>query len=224
MENLCSGTVPVGLGPMTEPLPFVVEPMSLADLDQVIAIERVAFSAPWSLRAYRYEILENEYSTMLVARKAPPTPGWSALKSSLLNLGRPFPVLSYGGFWLLVDEIHISTIAVHSDWRGRGLGELLLLSLLEHGLKLGAHRGTLEVRVSNLPAQELYRKYGFRTISRQKSYYADNNEDAYIMVTPPFESSEFRNNLHRCRSRLHARLRAMANHLEGSAGAQRAHG
>jgi hypothetical protein len=81
----------------------------------------------------------------------------------------------------------------------------------------------LEVRVSNLPAQGLYRKYGFRTISRQKSYYADNNEDAYIMVTPPFESSEFRNKLHQCRAQLYERLRAMACHPGGSAGTQRAH-
>jgi ribosomal-protein-alanine N-acetyltransferase len=204
---------------MTDQLPFVVEPMSLADLDQVIAIERVAFSAPWSVHAYRYEILKNAYSTMLVGRQAPATPKWLELLP-LLKPVRRSPVLSYGGFWLLVDDAHISTIAVDTKWQGRGLGELIFVSLLDEGAKLGAQRATLEVRVSNLPAQGLYQKYGFRTVSRQKRYYADNNEDAYIMVTPPFESPEFQANLNHRRGQLHERLRTAAYHLDGLARSQ----
>jgi ribosomal-protein-alanine N-acetyltransferase len=197
--------------------------MSLSDLDQVMEIERVAFSAPWSVHAYRYEILKNKYSTMLVARRPPATPKWPDLMA-LLKPATPSPVLSYGGFWLLVDDAHISTIAVDREWQGRGWGELLLISLLDHGARQGGRRATLEVRVSNLPAQGLYRKYGFETLSRQKRYYANNNEDAYIMATPPFESTEFRANLHLRRIQLYDRLRTAALHLDGCAHSQTARG
>jgi ribosomal-protein-alanine N-acetyltransferase len=191
---------------MSAQLPYIVEPMTLADLDQVMAIERVAFSAPWSLQAYRYEIIKNEYSTMLVIRQAAPFRGRSESMLSFLGLVRPSSVQGYGGFWLLVDEIHIGTIAVHPKWQGWGLGELLLVSLLDEGIRLGASNATLEVRVSNLPAQGLYHKYGFSVVSRQNRYYADNNEDAYLMSTPLFETPEFQANLHRCRTQLLDRL------------------
>jgi ribosomal-protein-alanine N-acetyltransferase len=193
---------------MPDRLPYAVELMALADLDQVMAIEWVAFSAPWSMRAYRYEIAENENSTMLVVRPALRSSGQFIQLLQHLKLMKPGPVLGYAGFWLLVDDIHISTIAVHPLWRGRGLGELLLISLLEHGAQQLGRRATLEVRVSNLAAQGLYHKYGFEIVSRQDRYYADNNEDAYIMATPPFETRGFQASLYQCRTRLYRRLQA----------------
>lgn len=192
---------------MPDRLPFLVEPMTLADVDQVMEIEQIAFSAPWSARAYRYEITENENSTMLVVRPAPEPDSLLARAARRLGLSTPGPVLGYGGFWLLVDEAHIATLAVHPRWRGQGLGELLLLSLLERGAKRGAQRATLEVRVSNQIAQGLYHKLGFEIVSRRKRYYADNDEDAYIMATPLFTATDFQSNLRRCRAELYARLR-----------------
>lgn len=189
---------------MASQLPYVVEPMVLSDLDQVMEIERLAFSAPWSRRAYHYEITENEYSTMLVVRPRSRFDG--GFTRLLKYLKRPGPVLGYAGMWLLVDELHISTIAVHPHWRGKGLGELLLISLLDQAPALGASRATLEVRVSNLVAQRLYQKYGFEVISRQTRYYADNNEDAFIMITPSFSSGPFQTNLRQCRAGLTERL------------------
>lgn len=185
---------------------FVVEPMGLSDVDQVMLIERASFSSPWSARAYRYEITENPHSTMRVVR---PKPRWQGPLGSALQrlLGQaPSPVLGYAGAWLLVDEIHVSTIAVHPDWRRRGLGELLLIALLERGLELEARRATLEVRISNLGAVALYRRYGFDIVSVQKAYYSDNNEDAYIMATPDLHGPRFQALLGLCRSRLEARL------------------
>jgi ribosomal-protein-alanine N-acetyltransferase len=82
-----------------------------------------------------------------------------------------------------------------------------MVSLLDQSIKLGARRATLEVRVSNSAALELYLKYGFEIVSRRKRYYTDNNEDAYIMTTPPLETAGFQTNLDRCRRLLHARLR-----------------
>ena len=191
---------------MLEKLPYVVEPMTLDDIDQVMEIEKIAFSAPWSARAYRYEITQNDHSTMLVVRPARVPTSLLAHLRRRLKLGAPAPVLGYAGLWLLVDEAHISTIAVHPQWRGRGLGELLLASLLVEGRLLGAHRATLEVRVSNDTALELYLKYGFQIVSRRKRYYTNNNEDAYIMTTPPFETASFRADLDRHLQHLYARL------------------
>jgi ribosomal-protein-alanine N-acetyltransferase len=202
---------------MPEFLPYLVQPMTLADIDQVMEIEQQSFSSPWSARAYRYEVTENQHSTMLVVRPAIEPEGVIARWTRRLRGANPGPVLGYAGFWLLVDDAHVCTIAIHPQWRRRGLGELLLLSLLERGMAQNASRATLEVRASNEAAQALYLKYGFEKVSRRKRYYTDNNEDAYIMATPLFESPEFQVLFDRCRTQLYARLKA-----EGTNGSSQA--
>ena len=186
--------------------PYIIEPMALSDLDEVMSIEQASFSSPWSRRAYRYEIVENEHSTMLVARPAPELFARPAGWLRRLGLLAPAPVLGYAGFWLLVDDAHVATIAVHPGWRRRGLGELLLVSLIKQAVAQGAGRATLEVRVSNRAAQALYDKYDFRIVERRRRYYSDNNEDAYLMATPPFTSAGFRQNLERRLAALSKRL------------------
>lgn len=193
---------------------FVVQPMTLAELDQVMKIEQVAFSSPWPRRAFHYEVDENTHSTMVVVRPAPRNDGWVGRFVVSLGVRSPAPLFGYAGAWLLVDEFHISTIAVHPQYQRRGLGELLLLSLLDRGSEQGARRATLEVRVSNLAAQGLYRGCGFETVARQKRYYVDNNEDAYIMATPAFESPEFQARLHQRRTLLDDRFRSGARDAE----------
>jgi ribosomal-protein-alanine N-acetyltransferase len=183
--------------------------MTLADLDSIMEIERVAFATPWSARAYRYEITQNEHSIMLVVRPAAPLRGLLARLRDRLEPARPGLLLGYAGIWLLLDEAHICTIAVHPGRRRQGLGELLLLALLDQGLERGARRATLEVRVTNLAAQGLYRKYGFEIVAVRKRYYSDNGEDAYIMTTPPFDTEEFQASLRQHRSQLHQRLRSV---------------
>jgi ribosomal-protein-alanine N-acetyltransferase len=182
--------------------------MTLSDVGQVMEIERASFSAPWSPRAYRYELTENEHSTMLVVRAALDSKDRARRLKRFLGMVKSEPVLGYGGFWLLVDQAHICTIAVHPEWRRRGLAELLLISLLDRGVQRGALSATLEVRLSNLAAQGLYRKYLFMVVSRRKRYYADNNEDALIMTTPRLDSPEFQSNLALRRRQLLARLQA----------------
>jgi ribosomal-protein-alanine N-acetyltransferase len=196
---------------MLDSIPYLVEPMVVSDLGQVMAIERASFSLSWSERAYRYEIVENEHSTMLVVRTAPRLLGRPAAWLQRLGWGNPGtqksgPVLGYAGFWLLVDDAHVATIAVDPDHRGRGLGALLLASLIERAADLGARRATLEVRVSNETAQGLYRKYGFQIVERRRRYYSDNNEDAYLMATPSFESPDFQETLRRNTAALARRL------------------
>lgn len=171
-------------------LPYRIDQMGVSDLDQVIKIEQLAFSTPWPVSAYRYELTQNDLSTyfVLCQRTNQARPG------KLLRAWRERRpgILAYGGFWCIVDEAHISTIAVHPEYRGRGLGEMMLVGLIDAALMLQTREVTLEVRVSNSVAQNLYRKYRFEQVGRRKQYYHDNNEDALIMTLPEVESQSFR--------------------------------
>lgn len=100
-------------------------------------------------------------------------------------------IAGFAGMWLMIDEAHITTIGVGEHFRGLGLGELLLSSIMIEAAEIGAHRVTLEVRVSNNVAQSLYRKYGFVGEGIRKRYYSDNNEDALIMWSDSLSSPEY---------------------------------
>jgi ribosomal-protein-alanine N-acetyltransferase len=170
--------------------------MQASDLRQVMDIERVAFPSPWPASAYRYELNQNDLSTYLVLKLRPSagshsTSGWTDAITSSLRRRLLEPVLGYGGFWMIVDEAHISTIAVHPKWRGRSLGELVLVAMIDAAMQRGATEVTLEVRVSNSVAQNLYHKYAFSQVGRRKGYYRDNHEDALIMTTPRVDEPEF---------------------------------
>ncbi len=145
----------------------VIRAMTLEDLPAVMDIDRLSFPLPWPERSYRYELLENPASHMLVAAH-PTTDG-------------PLPV-GFIGFWQIVDEAHISTLAVHPDHRRTGLGADLLTAALDLAIRLGADMATLEVRVSNEAAVSLYHKFGFRIVGRRPRYYRDNDEDALLMT------------------------------------------
>ena len=180
-------------------IPYVVEPMHLEDLEEVLAIERMSFPLPWSLRAYRWELTNNHNACYLVARHRQPKQG--ALKTTA-----PSPVLAYGGFWLVIDEAHISTLAVHPDWRRHGLGSLIMAALLDKAVERGAVVATLEVRVSNEAAQNLYRTFGFERVGLRRHYYQDNNEDALIMTTPLLTTASFQRRLNYLKENLIKRL------------------
>ena len=200
---------------------YVIEPMRLEDLDEVLAIERVAFPTPWSLRAYRWELTVNDHAYYLVVRRRQsqppqqrqPQPGLRRTIHRILGsktTDRP-PVLGYGGFWLIVDEAHISTLAVHPNWRRRGLGALLLAALLDKAVEVGAVIATLEVRVSNVAAQNLYRSFGFEQAGLNRHYYRDNGEDALIMTTPLLVTAPFQQRLSHLKKDL---ARRMADSLD----------
>lgn len=100
-------------------------------------------------------------------------------------------ICGYVGFWVMADEAHITTIAVREELQRRGIGELLLLTVFNRARELSANVVTLEVRVSNTGAQNLYLKYGFKQVGVRKAYYTDNREDAYIMTTDEITSPEY---------------------------------
>ncbi len=188
-------------------LPYIVEPMRLRDVEEVMSIENHTFSLPWSARAYRYELQHNTFSYYFVARQAEVIKQPTLLTRLHRSLA-PSPIVGYSGFWLMGDEAHVSTLAVKPGWRGRGLGELLLVTMLDRAVELGATTATLEVRVSNLVAQSLYRKYGFQKAGVRHRYYSNNSEDALIMTIGDLTGAAFQSQYQRLKEALNSKLRA----------------
>jgi len=179
----------------------LVTPMTLADLDAIMLLERECFRDPWSRHMYVVDLTQNSLATYLVLRP----------HSSRAEVSSPTgkevsePVLAYGGFWLLMEEAHIATIASHPRWRGCGLAQWLMLALLEAALARGAERSTLEVRVGNVPAQRLYEKLGYEVVGMRPRYYRDG-EDGFIMTTSSLGEPSMQERLAAVRAGAIARL------------------
>lgn len=148
----------------------IFAPMTLDDVPTVGELEVLCFPAPWSPDTYRNELLHNRFSNYWVLRPAPK------------DVPRCPPILAYGGYWLMGDEVHIVTIATHPAYRRRGLSEHLLVQMIRECHSQGARLVTLEVRVSNYAAQQLYAKLGFVEVGMRRAYYHDNGEDALLMT------------------------------------------
>ncbi len=167
--------------------PFTIRPMAPADVAAVTTIDRLSFPTPWPASSYLYELLESSRSFYRVLVKSSEDGDdhtrrrWYRWIRGALDTWDTGNVAGYVGFRIYRHEAHISTIAIHPNWRGRGLGELLLLETIEAALGLGAHRVTLEVRPSNHVAHKLYRKYGFGFSGMRKGYYRDG-EDGWLMA------------------------------------------
>jgi [ribosomal protein S18]-alanine N-acetyltransferase len=171
-----------------EPLSYTIRPMELGDIPTVVTIDRLSFPTPWPASSYAYELKHRNTSFYYVLLKpeANDEPhserGWRRWLLNVPGLGKQESrVIGYLGLRLCGSGTHISTIAVHPDWRGKGLGEFLLLTALEQSLEMGFGEVTLEVRPSNQVAQRLYRKYGFRFTGVHAGYYRDG-EDAWLMA------------------------------------------
>jgi len=185
--------------------------LQTGDIDQVIEIEREAFSPLWITTPFKRE-LNNRYACYLVACEAaegegPPTDAdpegprslWSWVLTSAQRLvpssqedsASSTPIAGYVSVWYQGDEAHITEIAVREGLRGNGIGELLLIGSLREAVEYGSKVMTLEARISNFIAQRLYEKYGFKNVGTRKAYYSDNREDAVIMTTNPIQSEEY---------------------------------
>jgi ribosomal-protein-alanine N-acetyltransferase len=147
---------------------FTIRPMTIEDLEQVVAIDQLSFSLPWPAHSFRYEMLENDVSRQWVVEMQSSS---GALK-----------VIGMIVVWLIMDEAHIATIAVHPEYRGRGIGRQILLTALRECAAQGALSATLEVRERNAIAIDMYRTLGFEVVGRRKRYYQDTNEDAILMT------------------------------------------
>ncbi|MBP2651132.1 MAG: ribosomal-protein-alanine acetyltransferase [Firmicutes bacterium] len=136
--------------------------MKAADIDAVTAVENASFLTPWSRAAFEAEISDNDLAHYLVIEFSN-------------------QVVAYAGFWMILDEAHVTNVAVLPQHRQQGLGKVLLATLLEHAKELGANAMTLEVRLSNTIARKMYEQAGFVERGRRRQYYTDTQEDALIM-------------------------------------------
>lgn len=147
---------------MGEQIPIVIDPMRVRDIPDVLKIEQLSFTTPWTRGAFLSELLANDNAYYIVAKVNSVT-------------------VAYIGVWVIVDEGHITNVAVHPDYRRRGIGTRLLLAADELVRARGGRRMTLEVRKSNVSAQRLYRSLGYVPAGIRKGYYRDNREDAIVM-------------------------------------------
>lgn len=142
-----------------------IEPLTVEDLDEVLAIECASFSTPWSRGAFLYELKQNQAARCWVMRGTESAPR----------------VLGYLCLWEVNPEIHITNLAVHPDWRRQGIARSLLAAILEDARRRRLTLALLEVRPSNTEARTLYERLGFRVVGRRKGYYFDTGEDALLM-------------------------------------------
>jgi ribosomal-protein-alanine N-acetyltransferase len=148
--------------PTTQQNEIYLRHMTVDDLGGVHEVERLSFKTPWSTNAFLRELTENIYADYIVAMCGE-------------------RVVGYAGMWIVIDEAHVTNIAVHPEFRGRKIGERLLTTMFERAKLRGALRMTLEVRPSNDVAKSLYGKHGFLAKGLRKNYYSDTGEDAVIM-------------------------------------------
>lgn len=136
--------------------------LTLNDIDDVMVVEKLSFSIPWSKQAFIEEVTNNKFARYIIAKLDGKTVG-------------------YAGLWKVLNEGHITNVAVHPEYRRSGVGFMLVKGLIELSIKENIDKLTLEVRRSNIAAQNLYAKFGFKVEGFRKEYYADNKEDAIIM-------------------------------------------
>ncbi len=148
---------------------IAIRKMTMQDVPAVSQIDRLSFSMPWPEHSFQYEVAENRVARCFVAETDD-----HHIAAMIVS-------------WIIVDEMHIATIATHPDFRRQGIGERILRDALVDGRDAGAHLAFLEVRASNAAAQAMYRKFGFLVSGKRPRYYKDNNEDAILMTLEPLE-------------------------------------
>lgn len=207
---------------------YVIDRMTISDVPRVIEIERLAYPSTWPPSAYRKELQDNRWAHYVVLRDKKIAE--ERVVVSIHESEKPrrfFPlsllpsrptvtvstpdlasIIGFAGLWLMVDEAHITTIAMHPDYRRKGLGEFMLTNLIDIAYNISAKWVTLEVRVSNYNAQNLYRKYGFHEAGVRHRYYSDNQEDALIMWTEEINSPGYKQKFQELKSALMKKLEA----------------
>ncbi|WEK54958.1 MAG: ribosomal protein S18-alanine N-acetyltransferase [Candidatus Cohnella colombiensis] len=141
---------------------FEYRMMAMDDISTIVQIENESFSSPWTAEAFRNELTNNLFAKYMI-------------------MEQDGVIIGYGGMWIIIDEAHVTNIAIREPYRGQGNGERLLRELMRTAKWFSAERMTLEVRVSNETAQRLYSKLGFKSSGVRPAYYSDNHEDALIM-------------------------------------------
>jgi ribosomal-protein-alanine N-acetyltransferase len=207
---------------------YAIERMTMSDVPRVIEIERLAYPSTWPPSAYRKELQDNRWAHYIVLRdkkigeeQASTIPATQepertrrifplsllpARHTATMQMPDLASIIGFAGLWLMAEEAHITTIAMHPNFRRLGLGEFMLVGLIDIAYSIGARWVTLEVRVSNFSAQNLYRKYGFREAGVRNRYYSDNQEDALIMWTDEISSPAYKQKFQALKAQLMQKL------------------
>jgi ribosomal-protein-alanine N-acetyltransferase len=155
---------------------FTIRKMTLEDVPVVAQIDRMSFSLPWPEHSFHYEVSDNRAARCFVAETED-----KRLAAMVVS-------------WIIVDELHIATIATHPDFRRQGIGASILTAALKDALEAGVKRAFLEVRAGNEVAQAMYRNFGFEASGRRLKYYKDNGEDAILMTLEGLDTPSGRRN------------------------------
>jgi ribosomal-protein-alanine N-acetyltransferase len=191
--------------------------MRMEDVPEVVAVDRRCFTTAWPASAYRREATHPEKNLYIILRRVGEGPlTMPDPKNGFLTNILPFlkddhgpsqePIVGYAGLWIVSDEAHVTTIGVLPELRGQGLGELLLITLIEHAREKGARWLTLEARVSNTVAHALYRKYTFKDAGYRRRYYSDDGEDALVMWSDRIDTLEFDSTFREARGKLEQKI------------------
>lgn len=214
---------------------YIIRPMRDRDILQAIEIDREAFPTQWphpTYASFKQELRNRLARYIVVSKQNETTPEAPekdtdnrSLRERLSEIKHLFDhdrffgeekpppskehVIGVAGFWVMVDEAHITTLATRNDYRRQGIGERLLISAIEMAMQLSAKVVTLEVRLSNKEAQALYQKYGFRKIGIRQGYYSDNGEDALLMTTNTMSAALFQSRFQRLKQSHQERWRGL---------------
>ena len=153
-----------------------ISPMRSDDITAVLHVESLCFATPWPRNAFFNELHDNRLAHYYVGRFEE-------------------RIISYAGLWVILEDAHITTIAVDPEHQRKRFGEQLLITLVDEAIERGARWITLEVRESNVAAQNLYKKYGFTVVSTRRGYYSDNDENALVMWAGNLKGAVYQNRL-----------------------------
>ena len=188
------------------PLPVTIEALTEENLSAVIQMDKACFGGLWTEEGYRREI--NSPNSQLLVIKPKPKQGQLSPNASRLETehNNVAPLMGLGCVWFILEEAHITILAIQPPYRRQGLGQLLLITLLETAIQRQSEWATLEVRISNQTAQKLYEKLGFITIGQRKKYYKDTGEDALILWNKGLQKRSFHHDLEQLKQQTVARL------------------
>jgi [ribosomal protein S18]-alanine N-acetyltransferase len=158
------------------PRTLAISPMRNDDIPRVLYVESLCFTTPWPRNAFHNELNDNKLAHYFVGRFED-------------------QIIAYGGLWVVLEDAHITTVAVLPEHQRKRFGEQMLVRLIEESIMRGARWITLEVRESNEAAQNLYKKYGFTVVSTRRGYYSDNDENALVMWAGNLKSDIYQNRL-----------------------------
>lgn len=165
----------------------------LEALPAIVELDRLCFGQLWTAEGYQRELMSP--NSVLLGLSAPPEYPLEAQNAPETLSLVPSKLMGLGCFWAILEEAHITIVAIHPDYRTQGLGQLLMLGLLKAACDRDLERATLEVRASNLSAVSLYEKFGFAVAGRRRRYYKDPEEDALILWRGGLQLPEFQQKL-----------------------------